>query len=1036
MSESIADSSTNLSQQTSLVLDHSANIASIKEKGSRSFRFLMTLALKKAQIAVELDNNSKGPDTILAYKAAIDTLTLNLSKVSLSCSSDSLLLQTDLLIDGPDLSKFSDNHSEFRLNSNSTEIINSSSLESNHSSDQSGVLVKISNQSLEISKNLTNSRLVHNKIENDKTDLSEYCFSDLNSAEEIPTTNQSFLEDSSFYQKFDLNPISSEIKPNDSNNKNYSAKASSVSDFHINQNPFQNSALDPINSKYSNILDLQHIPPSIMNKPLKMDLPVSTSPIVSPGTNVSDASFISSHIELNNIISSTVSKENIFSDSTSSNNKINDIFASKLSHIDTTNSIFSEKNVANRYDLFSPDKNKFLTEIGSEFLALESNLSLNFSSISDINTSKVLENGNAYLKGNEAQMTPFLNSSLLSYDIKSISSLNYRDYFQNLFPAKPKKTFVSDYNTENSVLSIFELNKQYDLNNNFNPVLMKLCYSQYNNPLRPMWVIRLLLQSMSKDGGFVTPALFLSQQIWHQNHVHFSAMEQKLLAINKLTPRLNFLKNINLPNIIFLLPENKNVFDAILEHTSSQSANKELSDQTEIENRDSIFDLEDLRDAEINSLGVACSKMGLWLDGFDIIKDSVRRNLCKKLKFIFPHQDLASQAFCNNRDLNASDLKNDKLGNTTALAIFDLVNMSNNAFNPSNNTEKKFQSVHNKLSIASDSTKNGISKTNYTKTTNDIYPWNLSSMPSDTFLESEHQNHQSHLANKPSKVDYKKDLYSSNKLKATPSRFPNFGKIRKSVDKFYLSLNKDKIAESIAYIELIKHLLDLVLNLEQFILYFSQLALIPELDKLIYVFNLETPNRLSNGDFNESQKINEKKYRKNSTARFQMLTPTLKSSRKVPNYYKTSESLQPNIQTNETILSSSSSFQLPTRSFNNGTPTAQNLSQNYGTDNGIPTTLNIGSPKHSKLVGSIIRAALLNKENNNLDYRLIVQEACYKVCKAYGENHTLNRIPSVIFFRLLDISEWFNSVLLPWIFHDMHTLLLHHTKKVRDWVIA
>ncbi|OMJ27537.1 hypothetical protein AYI69_g62 [Smittium culicis] len=331
-----------------------------------------------------------------------------------------------------------------------------------------------------------------------------------------------------------------------------------------------------------------------------------------------------------------------------------------------------------------------------------------------------------------------------------------------------------------------------------------------------------------------------SKKSWLQSGVRLSSIENKISAIDQLIGVFENFNKLDLPDVTYILPENSAILNKSKSPKEKNSSAAEDS-STIRSNFESFENYKTLKNKEFYLINQACKNASEILFELENSMAGIRKVLSKKLKYISPYKSTNSSIFdfqeneIESKRFNKDGYSSSKIEISTflrsdtpdsrsiinsenAFTISDKINASN-GFEASNNAipEDLLQnslSHHPKLFSKTDS----YSQDSYENTTTNLNSQNLSS----SSITSN--------AGPGSNIIYESQSPPKT-IKTTPARFKPFGRLGKSVDKFYSSINKEKLEESSSYAILLNKFMILILNLETWLLYFAHLTLVPEIQK-------------------------------------------------------------------------------------------------------------------------------------------------------------------------------------------------------------
>ncbi|PVV03444.1 hypothetical protein BB560_002070 [Smittium megazygosporum] len=565
-----------------------------------------------------------------------------------------------------------------------------------------------------------------------------------------------------------------------------------------------------------------------------------------------------------------------------------------------------------------------------------------------------------------------------------------------------------------------------------------------NIHIRPMWLIRLLLQSMTDIGGFISPTLHMSKNVWFQSHVPIVQVNLKLAALHDMSLQLSLLGDISLPTVMYLLPENKEPLESIINNLKKSSKDQELSHLDKTKDNQYLEELNSLKREEMRSLESTFSKVANWLNNFEKLRSKLRADFSRKLKFISAIQELSATVFSRDTDIDFSFLDSDNdsykfseysnAQNSVSLSTFSRKSHSKKSENESS-------SMFYNLGMDNDS-RNGDFVKSFPRTPekNKFEPLFSGASPNPSIsTEGGSRNVESILKYKKSSKKVHGNEYFG--VSGVKSFYPKvFQRIRfgRPSDITYPLDQKNKQDNSKEYANKLSKVLLLAIRLESLLFYFSELTLIPD------IFN-ETNNH--NGVTKVSN--SEKKILLESLGTF-----SSKSSKR------------------DLALGSSSaknsfeSTSAPYFGLNDSTITEGKLKNVSNNMTSYPQKERLAQARDDKVsdTHSLIRSSRLSRDifetkkqssinishldqmvaysiesgalSNKTDSIRMVTQACDLVFKKYDRFKHKGLAPGCIFYQLLDVMEWLNSMVLPWVLRDVCMLMINNIQKHNKRIIT
>ncbi|PVU85025.1 hypothetical protein BB559_007241 [Furculomyces boomerangus] len=723
------------------------------------------------------------------------------------------------------------------------------------------------------------------------------------------------------------------------------------------------------------------------------------------------------------------------------------------------------------------------------------------------------------LAGNEKELPPKLST---------ISTSLYSDFY-SIFHNLEDISYVLE--TQMPLLQSHESVTLYDLEketqskaSSGSRVLGYDAGVNHGNPLQPFWLIFSLIQSMGENGAYISPSLFVSQKVWYQSGVRLASIDTKMSSITQLIPIFDEIANINLPDIFYLLPENNDILANTNFLDSVKAAQEETNGSIKSINDPDESKLDYFKRQEFEVLSYFCNEISMWLDAAEEALDRVHKALSKKLKFIEPSSKKFTSPLPTPSKFNSEiidSILNSKKPNSTVLSFVESRQLENGNISGSDTNSNAYSGEPNSYSFTPITKNFGVTKAESTKnftilgelnsdqtitkeiqipnlnTDNGVSKQgsnNLNYMNSRLNFESDSNNNtrnngfiydfnRINISTNNDTIhvnsDYNTSFNSNQPFKSTmnSSKFKSFGRLGKSVDKLYSNISKDKTEGTSNYALFLHKLLVCFMRLEPWILYFSQLSLVPGMQSYFkncydsYSGDIGSPKNKSKSIF-EGGKKPAKKPRKSTLTKIANFGGSNHHGSNgflsLSGFKPRSISMIPNEITSlgKQEQSKNVNFGMPESGKYQGVSTT-NLrftSKNntpIGTDQfeSISAEKTMKINQHNRNTSDLLErnkqaepqktypgksGVQVSNQSNSIsnsstsdciDYANIVMEASFLSLKLSYNLANYEKSPLVILRRLIRISEWLNSVLLPWVLRDVHMLLIKYIKKLHEWVI-
>ncbi|OLY84821.1 hypothetical protein AYI68_g1007 [Smittium mucronatum] len=580
------------------------------KNGSRSFRFLLTLALRKAQLAVSLDNRGQIRESIIAYKEAVDTL-------------DSVLLQTQDVDSIQKLDHFID-----------------LSIRTDNFSVDSGVYRSLMNNPEDLGSDPTSgfSQLSPNIA----GEAPPFSSSEIN----IITDNNPFKSQST---KVDL------ITNGSSKDGFFEPKSNNMFNFNASQGSDRFSRIS-FDDENSNDLSFR-----LRKKDSGDSNPHGLNPIdLKVNEKSIDISNVAERLESVHISDFYTEPQSPFChNSPNDKSSINyNIHTDKLNNPNIPSASNTE---------IGKGKNQVATDLSNhnrDSLLLESykySLNLNNTDIIDFSDPVVLDSDLKNFSQNDKSSPPSSDSSRntvgsviihpnadnvqfdseysLFGDVmspggsgplqKSISNILYYNYFYDKSDLNQNQDIIQSQNYSSASRDeITKLDISTIPNHASDFDLLSDLANNENSPLNPFTIVRLFLQSMETSGAFISPTMFISQKSWLQTGVRLSFIDHKISIVEQLISVLENFDDFGLPEIVYIL---------------SESSNNHQDDDHFTETDDIM------RNKELLAIERLCKEASGTLKGLEGVMNSSRKSLSKRLKYISAVR--STKTFSNGLDM-------------------------------------------------------------------------------------------------------------------------------------------------------------------------------------------------------------------------------------------------------------------------------------------------------------------------------------------------------------------------------------------------
>ncbi|KAJ2763315.1 hypothetical protein IWQ56_004863, partial [Coemansia nantahalensis] len=315
------------------------------------------------------------------------------------------------------------------------------------------------------------------------------------------------------------------------------------------------------------------------------------------------------------------------------------------------------------------------------------------------------------------------------------------------------------------------------------------------SPLSALWFIGTLHRSMVSSGAHLTPSLYVPRRLWFQSGIRIAAIDAKLGVLNQLTQAFAAIgTQLTLPDVdtLMALP------GALRDEHRAEAAPWESEDAHSPTNRDK------------DDLHRTCLTLHQWLNGLEETLDSSRRLLSKRLKFVAASA-AGPQAHALPPPPLAGAPAENPHGSVLNMSITPFYGSEGmpaagaNGFGSSlvNGSLQSLVLGHGDLGASS----SGVLAS----------PLSPGGDPAEARLSETRSSEAPNGAVPVPSVN--KDALTKDQL--GNSRFKGLGKLGKSVDRIYSTMQKEKLDDTSAYVAALQRLFEAAMVLEDLMHYFA-----------------------------------------------------------------------------------------------------------------------------------------------------------------------------------------------------------------------
>ncbi|KAJ2598403.1 hypothetical protein GGF39_002664 [Coemansia sp. RSA 1721] len=565
-----------------------------------------------------------------------------------------------------------------------------------------------------------------------------------------------------------------------------------------------------------------------------------------------------------------------------------------------------------------------------------------------------------------------------------------------------------------------------------------------SSPLSPLWFVNTLHRSMVTSGAYITTSLYIPRRLWFQTGIRIAAIETKLGVLAQLTQSFASISPL------LALPD----VDTLLANSTAPRPDEQLSETTPWETEENNY----RHSAEKDSLHKSCVALHHWLNNLEESLESNRRLLGKKLKFVNPPAVSLVQgsgsvinplATASNENLQTS-LTHLPLATGTGSAFASASGSnphdgltSNQAANAS---FPNLSLSNGDLVNGSGGGSNGVPMSPLSPAAELAPEARLSDLrPLETPTSLVFGGIASSAA---STLNMSRDQLSKDQM--ANSRFKGFGKLGKSVDRIYSNMQKEKLDDTTAYVAALQRLFEAVMVIEGLMHYFSRVASDAEISGW-FTEVPQSPVSLA-GKRPHHRPHGESSSRGAASPSIAQATLTYEPSvSSIGSVVATAAAERKSSNASMSVLSNSNGGAPPTsaamatssaataadkksRRRSNYFGQRQNSSGFIDTSEALPSIKQSTKPR-TESFSSIPRAVPIIAVAANVGGgRFVLPQSPIKNPMSYVQQG-MGRAPGVIYARLVKICEWLSQVLLAWVVRDLQVLYAKYIKRLREWVI-
>ncbi|KAJ1726632.1 hypothetical protein LPJ61_005055, partial [Coemansia biformis] len=538
------------------------------------------------------------------------------------------------------------------------------------------------------------------------------------------------------------------------------------------------------------------------------------------------------------------------------------------------------------------------------------------------------------------------------------------------------------------------------------------------SPLAALWFMNTLHRSMVTGGAHLTTSLYVPRRLWFQSGIRIMAIDAKLGVLGQLTQSFASIgTHLTLPDIDALIAA------AGLAHDEQRSETAPW-ETDEGPGRG---------DRERDDLHRSCVALHHWLNSLEDTLDSSRRLLSKRLKFVstsasgLPPPAPAAHAGASIDNFQGS------MFNMSFVPVYGGDGMAGAIGNGmangmGNGSLQNLVLGHGDLASSS-----GMP----------VSPLSPGGDPMEARLSearaSETLNGSVAGSIAPPTPSANRDALGKDQL--GNSRFKGLGKLGKSVDRIYSSMQKEKLDDTSAYVAALQRLFEVAMILEDLMHYFARIA---GDDELAGWF-ADAPQSPAPVSGRRGQERSQE--RSQGDAGGAAPASPAPPAPPAPQTGLASEPSMSSMNSGSERKSSSASISAVHAVADKKIRRRSNYFGQRQLSTGLAESMDAGAPvgrvagkprgESLSVIPRIVPAVPMpmvtpTASANSAMPRFVLAQSPIKNPASYVRQGR-GRAPGVIYARLSKVTEWLSQVLVAWVVRDLQVLYAKYIKRLREW---